>query len=42
VSKEELSLFNKPITVKGIRKIDIEDRKNRPFLLPDIVEENNL
>jgi hypothetical protein len=32
-SKEDFSLFNKPQTVKGIKKIDIEDRRKRPLTL---------
>ena len=38
-SDDDFQLFNKPQTVKGIRKIDIEDRKKRPFALVEISEE---
>lgn len=36
---DEFLLFNKPQTVKGIKKIDIEDRKKRPVTLTGISEE---
>lgn len=41
-SKEDHMLFNKPQTVKGIKKIDIEDRKRkRPLTLTGISEEED-
>ena len=40
-SKEDFSLFNKPQTVKGIKKIDIEDRRKRPLTLLGISEEDD-
>lgn len=40
-SKEDFSLFNKPQTVKGIKKIDIEDRRKRPLTLQGISEEDD-
>ena len=36
---DEFLLFNKPQTVKGIKKIDIEDRQKRPVTLTGISEE---
>lgn len=41
-TKEDHMLFNKPQTVKGIKKIDIEDRKRkRPMTLTGISEEED-
>ena len=41
-TKEDFMLFNKPQTVKGIKKIDIEDRKRKkPITLSGISEEED-
>jgi hypothetical protein len=40
-SKEDYMLFNKPQTVKGIKKIAIEDRYKRPLSLTGISEEED-
>ncbi len=41
-TKEDCMLFNKPQTVKGIKKIDIEDRRRKnPMTLTGISEEED-